>query len=142
MTQLSDKQVLDVLRIFSFNHTEDIWWRENEEDKSILDFYVNCSDFFYWGTADFELITAEKIHLLHEVKRDLDSLGIADHKLEYGLLFASRARCMRPQSAYYKYLDEATWPLFDACGLQRPKDSLNPETAPVPTVQTEKQGVE
>lgn len=144
MTQIPTTQLIEVLRIFSFEHTEDIWWRENPEDKTILDFYVNCSDFFHWGTSDLELITSEKLGILYECKRDIDALDIPESDRVYGLLFAARCRGMRPQGAYYKYLNEALWPLFDACGLHRENDSYNPKPQPVSSdsdVQTEKEAV-
>jgi hypothetical protein len=145
MTQIPSTQLVEVLRIFTFNHTEDLWWRENEEDRNQLDFYVNCSDFFYWGTSDLELITSEKLGILYEVKKDLDDLDIPDHDRAYGLLFAARVRGMRPQGAYYKYLHEATWPLYDDCGPKRETDTYNPKPPPtnsIPVVQTKKEEVE
>ncbi len=130
MTQIPSTQLIEVLRIFSFNHTEDIWWRENEENREQLDFYINCSDFFYWGSSDVELITSEKLGILYEAKAEIDTLEIADHLKEYGLLFCAKVRGMRPQGAYYKYLDEAMWPLFDECGPMRETGSGNPHGHP------------
>lgn len=131
MTQIPSTQLIEVLRIFSFNHTEDIWWRENEEDRNQLDFYVNCNDFFYWGASDLELITSEKLGILYECKKDLDALDIPDRNRQYGLLFAARARGMRPQGRYYEYLNPKTHHLFDACGPKRD----------IKVVQTEEEGV-
>lgn len=130
MTPIPSTQLTEVFRIFAFNHTEDLWWRENEENREIIDFYVNCSDFFHWGTSDVELITAEKLGILYEAKAEIDALNIADHKREYGLLFCAKVRGMRPQGAYYKYLDEALWPLFDACGPMRETGFGNPTGHP------------
>lgn len=130
MTPIPSTQLTEVLRIFSFNHTEDLWWRENEEDRNLLEFYVNCSDFFYWGTSDVELITSEKLGILYEAKAEMDALDIPDSKKEYGLLFCAKVRGMRPQGAYYKYLDKATWPLFDECGPMRETGVGNPTEHP------------
>lgn len=130
MTPIPNSQLIEVLRIFSFEHTEDIWWRENEEDRNRLDFYVNCSDLFYWGTSDIELITAEKLGILYEAKAEIDALNIPDSQKEYGLLFCAKIRGMRPQGAYYKYLDESLWPLFDECGPMREVGLGNPTEHP------------
>lgn len=127
---IPNTQLIEVLKIFSFNHTEDLWWREDEEDQNILNFYVNCSDLFYWGTSDLELITPEKLGVLYEAKKELDALDIPDYKREYGLLFCAKVRGMRPQGAYYKYLDKATWHLFDECGTIRETNQLNPTPHP------------
>lgn len=130
MTPIPNTQLTEVLRIFSFDHTEDLWWRENEEDRNLIDFYVLCNDFFHWGSADLELITAEKLGVLYEAKAELDALDIPDIEKEYGLLFCAKIRGMRPQGAYYKYLNEATWPLFDECGPLRETGFGNPTEHP------------
>lgn len=138
MTQIPNTQVTEVLRIFS-DQPEYLFWRENDEDNTQLDFYINCSDLFFWGSADAELITSEKLGILYESKKDMDALDIPDYQRQYGLLFAARARGMRPQGAYYKYLHEATHPLFDACGPKRETGFGNPKQQP--SVQTEEESV-
>jgi hypothetical protein len=130
MTVLTPKEVVEVLTIFAFEHTEEIWWRMNKDNREELNIYANCSDFFVWGCSDVEEITQEKLPILREVKKEMDSLSISDHEIEYGLLFCAKVRQMRPQGAYYKYLKEETWPLFDACGPIRETGMGNPKPHP------------
>lgn len=133
MTALTPKQVVEVLTMFAFEHTEDLWWRMNAENRSELNLYAACNDFFFWGCADGEEITQEKLPVLWEAKKEMDNLSISDHELEYGLLFCAKVRKMRPQGAYYKYLKEETWPLFDTCGPFRESGIGNPHEHPTDT---------
>lgn len=140
MTQIPSTQLIEVLKMFSGEYTEDLYWQVDKDDPNILNFYVECSDLFYYATADFELITSEKLGLLYEAKKDLDALNLSNLHKPFGLLFAARARGMRPLSGYYKYLHPDVQPLFDACGPKRTVRVV--ETNPIPIVQTDAEEVE
>lgn len=65
---------------------------------------VICSDIFIWGCSDAEEIeTSDDIELLRQSIKDCTS--IEPHSSHGTLLYCARKRNMRPQGAYYKYLD-------------------------------------
>ena len=104
---------------------------------------VICSDIFVWGCADLEDIEGpDDLELLRQSMKDVQEVGgrTASHGPE---LYCSRKRQMRPQGAFYKYLDvydykkdqprelnkEATQKLhdlFNAAGPEREVESGNP----------------
>lgn len=79
---------------------------------------VNCNDMFFWGCADGEDVAIEEIPALQECWTLAPENGTD--------LWISRKRCERPQGAYYTYIDEQYWPLFNACGPEREVGSGNP----------------
>ena len=79
---------------------------------------ANCNDLFYWAVADAEHITEET---LQDFNKAIDDC--AGNKDLGAWLYCSRIRKMRPQGAAYSYIPEELWPLFDACGPERPTDS-------------------
>lgn len=126
---------------------ESLWWRTDGEYAPVR-FFVNCSDLFWWGTADAETLTPENLPELFKAVRDVRAVHGVDcgssDLLKMGhekgvkddlwnnhynagsigaLLFCCRARKMRPQRPYWKHIDEKILPLFLACGPERdPKD--------------------
>lgn len=77
-----------------------IMWNVDGDQIAIA---ANCSDFFDWGTADCEEITAENFPVLQQAVSDIASIPGADPSDGF-LLFCARVRNQRPQGAYYKYL--------------------------------------
>jgi len=101
---------------------ESVWWRTDGEYAPFT-LFVNCNDFFAWGCADCEEITAEDYNDLVKAIKDASN---SEHGWAGHLLWVARKRKMRPQGAYYKYLDEAVHHLFDEAGPARSVDMLNP----------------
>lgn len=116
-----------LFRATAFDHDSDIWWRERNEDSSILDFYVVCNDIFAWGFADLELITSENIHILEEAVRDCRSI---DDHVWAPILFCARVRGERPQGAVLKDMPPGVLALFDAVGEKRLTNIGNPYAHP------------
>ena len=106
-----------ILSATAFNNCDDIWWRVDGE-YAPLTIFVNCNDLFFWGCSDAEMITIDNIDVFEQAYKDSIDHG--------GLLFCCRVRGMRPQGAYYKYLDDGEKPLFDACGPEREIKLGNP----------------
>lgn len=77
--------------------------------------FAQCSDFFYWATADLEEITRDDIPLLRQTLSDLKAIG-AEEELDH--LFAARKRRMRPQRPCYKDFDPPVAALYDACSTE------------------------
>ena len=93
---------------------ECLYWKEN------LEFYINCNDFFFWACADAEKIeTEEDINLLERSLIDAGAIN-GPH------LYCARRRKMRPQGAYYKFLSEKNWQLFNEAGPEREINFCNP----------------
>jgi hypothetical protein len=74
--------------------------------------FAQCSDFFYWGTADLEEITVADIPLLRQSLEDLKAIGAEE---ELSTLFAARKRRLRPQRPCYKDFEPPVAALYDAC---------------------------
>lgn len=73
--------------------------------------WVNCSDLFYWATADSEEFAIDDLPSLNRALEESPKHGT--------LLWCCRKRGMRPQRPYYKYFSEEEKPLFDAAGPER-----------------------
>lgn len=92
-------------------------------DGEPVGFGVNCSDLFYWGTADSEPVTPVTLPELRRAVEDATAAG----DMFYGLaLYCCRRRGMRPQHANYTQAARVMWPLFDACGPARESGMANP----------------
>lgn len=92
---------------------EDLMWRVDRTDGSYdVRMHANCSDLFFWATADCEEILPADFPLLVQTLQDLEAVGCAYNLPE---LFAARKRKLRPQAPCYKHFEDAVKPLFDAC---------------------------
>ena len=116
---MTDNEIRMLLEIISENDCFDsVNWNED------IEFYVNCNDLFWWGSADAEdLNNISDIELFEKSLRDTDSIIGPD-------LYCARRRKMRPQDPYYtevlckenyKYQN-----LFNLCGPKRENDIFNP----------------
>jgi hypothetical protein len=106
--------------------TPDGFWAGLGNLEGRLAVSANCSDLFWWATADGEEITKETIGEFEQAVLDCikanDEFGYV-----YGpCLYACRCRKMRPQGAAYPK-EQSLWPLFDACGPKREIDIGNPK---------------
>lgn len=81
-------------------------------------FWVNCSDLHWWGVGYGVQLVPEDLPIL---KGCLDIDSITGH-----LLFCCKNYEMRPQGAYYEYLDSDMWLEFDKCGPIRQSGFMNP----------------
>lgn len=107
-----EKRILKLAQNFDF--IDDLIWDQD------LKFAINCNDVFMWGCADaVEIETAEDVNLLQQACRDSNDHG--------PMLYCARKHSMRPQGAYYKYIDRQDWELFNACGPIRDLDFGNPK---------------
>lgn len=95
-----------------------------------LNFFVACSDLFYWGFADVEYISSqEDVDLLEQSIKDI--LVMNGSRDFFGMeLYCARKRKLRPQGACYESIDKNLWPLFDACGPVREVAMSNPKPHP------------
>lgn len=105
---------LDLLKLLAKHDVrDDLFW--NVSGTSIK-FFVNCSDVFWWATADLEEVTAENIGILKQAYEDAGDIYGGD-------LFAARVRKLRPQQPYWSRIqDERIQAFFLAVGPER-----NPE---------------
>jgi len=122
-----------VMGIFALADVQSaLWWNVKGE------LFANCSDTFWWGTADVEEITPERLPVLERAYADL--IAISDLATEeLAELYAARVRGLRPQGAAYPKAapDSPHWDevqqiiaLFDACGPEREVDLTNPVPQP------------
>jgi hypothetical protein len=120
--------VLRVLRIFDGDPGPDgaeLFWRTDAPEFAPVTFFARCDDFFMWGGSDGEPITPDNIGDLEQAVADMRALGLPDWDKAH-LLWIARKRGMRPQGAYYTYIEKEYWPLFDACGPERETGFGNP----------------
>lgn len=110
-----------LLRALAFDLTGALWWRLVDDELAL---FIECSDFFYWGTADVEPIeTDADVELLERSIAECRELMGETYPNEGPLLYCARHRGMRPQQPYYQYLDESTRALFDDAGPVRDRAS-------------------
>jgi hypothetical protein len=118
------RQVLDLFAKADV-HGDLLW---HIDKAGAIRFSANVSDVFWWGCADAEDITPDRLPALQQAYDDLKTIN-AEHHLAN--LYAARARSMRPQGAAYP--DEAAaQALFDACGPERAVELGNPKRPPQP----------
>lgn len=101
-----------------------IGWRCDGEYAPIT-IWIQCSDTFGWGCADAEDLTLENLPILEQSIRDCEAVDPVLGRMIACDLFVARVRGIRPQGAAYPKNKEL-WPLFDACGPERPVDFGNP----------------
>lgn len=83
--------------------------------------YVDCSDVFWWGSTDaqeFDENTCADLETCFAVCGNDYLVGTS--------LYCARVRKMRPQGAYYHYIPQQYWELFNACGPERELGLGNP----------------
>lgn len=125
---MSNEYVLDVLRLFQFEFCDELFWRADYPEPGHFFISVNCSDVFYWGTADTEEITIEDVPALQadfEKQRELQGTPYPDY---FYMPWIARKRGIRPQGAMYKYLPEAVVNQINEEIPEREIDVLNPFT--------------
>lgn len=102
-----------------------------------LKIYLNCSDQFYWATADAEDVTPDDLDLFESCIDDLKKIETLRYDRIYSdALYASRKRGMRPQGPWYgyerrAYVNADVAALFDACGPEREDSPKIPQKAVV-----------
>jgi len=116
--------ILKVLQITSTYDCKDIYWRTHGEYAPVS-FFINCSDIFFWACADDEELTPDNLEVFKQSYADTENLHESG-KIYADILFCARMRKMRPQGAYYNFIPNELWPLFDACGPEREIDMGNP----------------
>ena len=118
---LKGEQIVRVLSIFEVADLYDgaLIWKVFPDG---IHFWAQCSDVFYWGTADGEPIeTDADLDLLRQC---LDELALFDSTFYMPELYAARRRKMRPQRPWLEHREDPNvLALFLAAGPERdPKD--------------------
>ncbi len=117
--------VMPVLELMSKHHIHDMLsWRCDGEYAPIT-FWIKCSDQFWWGTADAEDVTIERLPILKKAVEDCNEIDPVLGEIDGCYLFCSIVRKLRPQGCCYPE-NKKLWPLFDACGPERKIDFGNP----------------
>lgn len=133
----ADEVVLRALKATAFRAGDWLFYRYWPEGSDELVLMVNASDFFHWASADAVEITPENIDLFESTIAEVKALGAKlgqNFEDDDVLLFAARARGMRPQGAHYKHLPKELWSLFDGAGPARDVDTSafgNPVAQPL-----------
>lgn len=120
--------ILRVLQAFDRADSYDsLFWKARVDEP--IRFFANCSDLFYWATADAEEILPEDLPLLEQTLEELIEI---DERHLLAELFCARKRGMRPQGACYRgmygFRNPEVRTLFDACGPERETDLWNPKS--------------
>lgn len=118
-------QAAEVFALFerADDYDEGLFWRVDMQSPGRnVKLFAQCSDLFFWATADLEEITAGDIPLL---RRTLEDLEAADASYELAPLFAARKRKLRPQKPCYKDYSPAVAALYDACCTEKERASAD-----------------
>jgi hypothetical protein len=110
MQDIFIKEVLIAVAYYDLQSS--IYWKTN------FNFYIDCSDLFFWGASDLEPLIPENFATFIECMEIAGSDG--------PLLFCAKVRECRPQKAFYQYFSEENKVLFDACGPERELGPGNP----------------
>lgn len=95
---------------------------------SVSDIIVNCNDVFFWACGDGECIESqEDLDLLESCIRDIRGIESLFSEEPF-ILFCARKRKLRPQGAYFGYINPENIELFKAAGPERLVDFGNPYT--------------
>lgn len=105
-----------------------VFWRVDIKPGADRDMklFAECSDLFFWATADAEEITVDDIPLL---ARTLLDLKLLDAEYELGHLFAARKRKLRPQKPCYKDMEAGIVALYDACCTEQERAEASEKDA-------------
>jgi hypothetical protein len=115
-----EKFILKVLHIvYKYDDCDILKW--SVENNKVY-FYVNCNDLFWWATADGESVTEENVDEFERAYIDTNAINPDRGSIYASALFCCRVRKMRPQGVAYPKEAKELWPLFDACGPERPID--------------------
>jgi hypothetical protein len=133
---MTDQDVIHVLRFLIEHELADsmFYMRDQSGDIHIN---VNCNDLFWWGTADCEDLTVERIPEFKKAIDDCKAVWSTGESYA-GELFCARIRKMRPQNACYVNVPKQIWPLLDAAGPEREKDFSNPYSRKIAEEEWEK----
>lgn len=122
---MTPDQAVQVLRLWEqADLYEDIHWHVDPDGSVRL--YANCSDLFYWATADAEEIVPGDLPLLIGTLNDLKTVD-ATYLLPE--LFSARKRKLRPQKPCYEHFSEAVAALFDACCTEKERAEASEKDA-------------
>lgn len=125
--------LLEVLDVFAFDHTEDLFWRTDGEYAPVT-FFARVDDVFAWGTADLERVDDNDVAALRQARADAVVADAERGEDWWVELWAARKRRWRPQAAVLRAVGDDLRPLFEACGPERseslrcgPHEELSPE---------------
>jgi hypothetical protein len=107
VSELSPDLIRRVLVATQDDNIDELRWHTDPD--GTLRFFVDCSDWFEWGTADVEPVeTAEDVVLLEACLTDLQAATGCDDPPQLAALYASRRRgevlarwFLNPDSKYY-----------------------------------------
>ena len=116
---MSEKYFRKVLQIaIDYDLYDCLFWNNDGKVEDIK-FFIRCNDVFYWGCSDLEEITEDSIPILKECMELTEMDG--------AVLYCAKMRKLRPQGAFYKYIEKENIKLFNECGPEREIDFVNPE---------------
>lgn len=126
---MEDYEFMVDLLAFTAEHDIFPMWNKTDGFPPIA-FFINTNDLFAWGCADCEPVTAETFPALKQAVEECRAIVPTWQGAQDGCaLYACRRRRQRPQGAMYPE-PAALWPLFDACGPERPVGLGNPYCHP------------
>lgn len=103
--------------------------QDNEEDdEHIYEILLNCNDFFFWACTDAEPFCRGDLESLKETYKECKKLLTKDNLYQFLYVWVCRKVGMRPQGAYYKYLDKNIHDLINQAGEEREIDFGNPQS--------------
>jgi hypothetical protein len=138
MSPVTPDQAAQVLALWEeADLYEDLFWRVTRTPQGLglhkteVRLFAQCSDLFYWATADLEEIVPEDLPLLRSTLDDLKLVGATYYLNE---LFSCRKRKLRPQKPWYKHFEAGPGALpaqpevaalFDECCTEQEREKAD-----------------
>lgn len=125
------QRVIDIAHITTLGGDNNIFWlslNQRESNTLALRVNVNCSDVFFWGSADSESIaTSEDVELLRSLAQQLEA---SDKNFAWylSLLYCATKRGIRPQNALLNTIEnKKVRNLLLSLGVERAVEFGNPK---------------
>lgn len=101
---------------------EELFWVKDNNNYIAL---IICNDVFMWGCSDATRIEPHEVGDLRKACNDCENEERFTGHVG-ALLFCARKNKMRPQGAFYKFIESSLHKLFNKCGPKRKTGFGNP----------------
>lgn len=109
--------ILRVLRVMSFDNTDELWWRTDGEYAPVT-FFIKCSDTFAYACADLEEVTPENVGRLEQAFEDCLATGDPLAGIYAPMLFVARERKRKPIPEIMRTIQDSVRTMLEAAAAE------------------------